>query len=680
MFDSGGPGFPLGRVSRRSLLAATGALLLSRRLSEAAAGSVYDHRFGRLPNQSGWGAHWFSPHFDRTFDVHGGRGRLRLPAGLHTTAPNQPIPAFLLDHECSDAHQELQFRVTNPQLRPGLLFRRQDASQYLGVTVEHDHLVLASYIRTRRRILARAPVPRLGVGPHVLRVVVAQGRVTAGVWEHGRRARVQLSEPLSGRASGAPGVLVLPPLDESAGSLHVTRYLLSSRGSFRHTTPQTAFAVTGTPIANANSIDVSLRAGADIPATIQFEWSDTVSFRTIQRSAVHTPGPPYTARADINVPANRPLYWRARLVSTSSGVTALSHVHRYVPHRPGDRLVMAAASCAHLWRQHSYDGLHRVLDAAPTEPAIMVYQGDLGYAGNGRVSCYLEARDFYAERFTRTLADPFFERLRRRIPVGFTIDDHDYGQQNNASPAQIPNWAVPLWNQFHADPSDLGYNEFRFGDVQCVTLDGRRYADPVTDPDTPQKTKLGQVQRAWLESLLSNTNAGLVVVYSADAFASRRNLDCFVFGWPDEYRRLMTAFMGLQLRGTRVVILSGDAHGLRIHRHPDPADRPGADGLSVVEFICSGLAPHSWSLPAPHDATLDRTRIVMNHRGLGMIDIDAPGTPQRSLRLRAISGEQSGPTDLFPPLRLSVAPTPDPASAHLVLPRRPAGLDLTAEE
>jgi len=43
-------------------------------------------------------------------------------------------------------------------------------------------------------------------------------------------------------------------------------------------------------------------------------------------------------------------------------------------------------------------------------------------------------------------------------------------------------------------------------------------------------------------------------------------------------------------------------------------------------------------------------------------------------------GEQSGPTDLFPPLRLSVAPTPDPASAHLVLPRRPAGLDLTAEE
>jgi hypothetical protein len=203
---------------------------------------------------------------------------------------------------------------------------------------------------------------------------------------------------------------------------------------------------------------------------------------------------------------------------------------------------------------------------------------------------------------------------------------------------------------------------------------------PVTDPDTAQKTKLGQAQRTWLESLLSTTDAALVVVYSADVFASRRNLDCFVFGWPDEYRRLMTAFMSLQLRGTRVVILSGDAHGLRIHRHPDPANRPGADGLSVVEFICSGLAPRSWSLPAPHDATLDRDRIVMDHRGLGLIDIDPAGTPQRSLRLRAISGEQGGPHDLFPPLQLSVAPTPDPAGANLALPQRPAGLEVTAEE
>jgi hypothetical protein len=49
----------------------------------------------------------------------------------------------------------------------------------------------------------------------------------------------------------------------------------------------------------------------------------------------------------------------------------------------------------------------------------------------------------------------------------------------------------------------------------------------------------------------------------------------------------------------------------------------------------------------------------MHHRGLGMIDIDPPGAPGRSVTLRAISGEEGGPDDLFPPLVLDYAPTPD---------------------
>ena len=133
-------------------------------------------------------------------------------------------------------------------------------------------------------------------------------------------------------------------------------------------------------------------------------------------------------------------------------------------------------------------------------------------------------------------------------------------------------------------------------------------------------------------------------MYSADIFASRPNLDCFLFGWPDEYRRLMTAFMDAQLRGVRVVILSGDAHGLRIHHHPDPAARAQAAGLSIVEFVCSGLSPRSWDPATADDQTLDPQRSAMLHRGLGMIDIDPAGTPGRSVTLRAISGEEPART------------------------------------
>ena len=467
-------------------------------------------------------------------------------------------------------------------------------------------------------------------------------------------------------------MLVVGPPDGAPASLLVSRYRLSAPGGFRTTAPQATFLITGTPQAAVGGITVGMRAASDIPASIQFEWSHDETFQTgVHRSAVHTPGPPFTARTDLSLADTQPVYWRARLTSSRSGTSGLSAIQRYTPHVGGDELVMAAASCAHLWNEPAYDGLHRLLDAASQPPAILIYQGDLGYAGNRRFSCYRESPDFYAERFARTLADPHFRALRRTVPVGFTLDDHDYSQINNAPPSEIPSWTTPLWNDIHADPSGVGYFDFRLDDVHCMTLDGRRYADPVGDPNTPQKTKLGQVQRDWLEGLLAGTNASLVVVFSADIFASRRHsLDCFLFGWPDEYRRLMTDFMDLQLRGVRVVILSGDAHGLRIHHHPDPAGRHAADGLSVVEFICSGLAPRSWSGPMAGDPTLDTARFVLGHKGLGMITVEPPAASNRAVRLRAISGQRNGPIDLFPPLRLAFAPEPD-SPPSLTAPSRP---------
>ena len=649
-----------GRFSRRTLLSAAGAALVSADLAATArAGVLFDQRFDRMRDRHGWGRHWYARHFSLVFDVHRGRGRLHLPAGLKSTAPSQPIPVFLLDHECRDATHELHFRVTHGGLRPGIVLRRLDAFHYLAVTVEHRRLVLASYSRTERNVLAHARVLGLDTGPHVLRVAISGRTLRAGLWTAGHPPSTQLAARMPSVAGGTPGVLLVAPADRKPGSLLVSRYLLSAR-RFRPTAPQAALLVTGTPQANGDGISVGLRAACDIPASVQFEWSSDPSLtRAVGRSAVHRPGPPFSARDQIVLTDSRPVYWRARFVSTGSRAVGISRTQLYAPQL--GRLVMGAASCAHLWQQPAYNGLARLLDVAPAAPALLIYQGDLGYAGNSRFSSYVEAPDFYFERFTRTLSDPHFAAVRARVPVGFTGDDHDYSRQNNAPPSRFPAWSLPLWNHVNADPSTLGYYDARFGDVHCFTLDGRRYADPVDQPNTPAKTKLGTAQRDWLESRLATTDASLAVVFSADVFASRPNPDCFLFGWPDEYRRLMTAFMDAQLRGVRVVVLSGDAHGLRIHHHPDPGARARAAGLSIVEFVCSGLSPRSWEPATADDGTLDPQRSVMQHRGLGMIDIDPPGTPGRSITLRAISGEDGGPDDLFPPLVLHYAPTPDGA-------------------
>jgi hypothetical protein len=236
------------------------------------------------------------------------------------------------------------------------------------------------------------------------------------------------------------------------------------------------------------------------------------------------------------------------------------------------------------------------------------------------------------------------------VPVTFTMDDDEYGPMTNCDSTNVEPWTWQLFNHMHADPAPDGYTNWRLGDVECLTVDGRRYCDPVTDPNTPAKSKLGRDQKAWLERTLQTSDATLVVIFSGGTFASRMSPDTWVQGWPDEYRELMKLFHDVQQSGRRVLVISGDAHGQRIHHHPDPAGRPG----TVTEFICSGLRASHRSMARADDRTLNQTRNVRGESGLGMIVIDPPGADRR-ITLRSINGDD-GPLDLFPPLELPYRP------------------------
>ena len=366
------------------------------------------------------------------------------------------------------------------------------------------------------------------------------------------------------------------------------------------------------------------------------------------------------------------MYWRAALRSRTTAAVTRTEPHRIEAYS-GDRpLVLFAASCAQFTGAPENAGYDRLLEAASEVPAALVYQGDIGYPNNARDACYAAQPDYFADRFGRLLHQPEFARFRRRVPVGFTMDDHDYGPQNNADRTTVEPWTWELWNRIHADPAPLGYFDFRLGDVHCLTLDGRRYCDPVTAPNTPSKTKLGREQFAWMQRISRRAIAAMFVVLSADIFATRSDLrthqrvdDCFTFGWPEEYRRAMALFMDVQLGGRRVLVMSGDAHGLRIHYHPDPSDRPQAARLSVVEFICAGLRARLWSGAAPGDPSLDPRRYVLGKSGAGMLVVDPPGTGARSVTLRAIDVDAALPADAFPPLRIGLSPGDDQAAAGL---------------
>jgi hypothetical protein len=57
-----------------------------------------------------------------------------------------------------------------------------------------------------------------------------------------------------------------------------------------------------------------------------------------------------------------------------------------------------------------------------------------------------------------------------------------------------------------------------------------------------------------------------------------------------------------------------------------------------------------WSGAQLPDPTLDPRRNVLGRYGGGMLDVDPPATPARTVTLRAISGNIGRPGDLFPPL------------------------------
>jgi hypothetical protein len=640
------------------------------------ASARYD--FTGEADATSWGPDWLPLHYLQRTDIQGGRARFLVPDGLETAGADQPIPVFLLDHDCAGMRQRLTFSVSDETLRPGVLLQGTPPYRYLGVTIEGDELVVARYGRTGRKVLERARTSGLEPGTiYNLEVVHRDDRLKAVLRTGTGSPLADLRVGLKNQGPGSLGILLVHPLSFQSAALSVLRYRADASVSFKPTPPKRTFAMSGVPIATPDGNNrVRVRAAASLPGEIAFEWSETPDDAHVVTTGFQPANdPPYVAETWVEFGRETTLYWRTRQRSASSGFVRASSWLSVRPLQPVGAVRIAAASCGHLWGKPAYLGLSNVAEAAGKPLRALVYQGDLGYANNSRFSCYAAAEDFFADRFTRFLADPHFAKQRTTTSTVFTQDDHDYGPQNNTSGDNVESWAIDLGNRM-VQETENGYHDFRFGDVHCLTLDVRRYADePSPDPAAPI-TRLGGAQSVWLESILTGSDAELFLLFSAGIFASRRSsLDCFLQGWTREYERTLSLLHDVQLSGKRVVIVSGDAHGLRVHYHPDPGGRPETGGIPVVEFICSGLEARTWNRAVSNDPTLDGARNVLGTSGLGLVEVDPASRTNRTVKLRAINARrvQGEAFDLFPPLVLPFRPSLVPkAPIGRLLPRRPS--------
>lgn len=231
------------------------------------------------------------------------------------------------------------------------------------------------------------------------------------------------------------------------------------------------------------------------------------------------------------------------------------------PAGAAEGFIFACSSCAGDLDNVNGISNHAVFDTIRNlDPLFFVHLGDLHYK-----NITTNTPSLYRAGIDDVLAQSRQHLLYRRAPIVYTWDDHDYANNNSdrldpGRPAaaqvyreRVPSYALP-------DPSNIGvYQSFTCGRVLFIVSDTRSYRDPSADPDTSSKTMLGSVQKAWMEDVLSSSDAEAFVWcnptpwmgLAADTWAGYTNeadelVEMFdQYGWLD-----------------RMVCLNGDYHGL----------------------------------------------------------------------------------------------------------------------
>ena len=241
-----------------------------------------------------------------------------------------------------------------------------------------------------------------------------------------------------------------------------------------------------------------------------------------------------------------------------------------------------------------------------------------------------------AQKYRKLENKKEFQNLRANTAVLSTWDDHDYGCNDagkeyafkKASKEIFMNfWNVPLSSPRRKHPGIYGSHTFSDGKktLQVILLDTRTFRDPLKQnseinnrsgkfkndyqPDTTNKTLLGNAQWKWLENQL-NQKADLRIICSSIQFGHEYN------GWeswtnlPNEQKKMAELIRKTKANG--VVFVSGDVHWGEISK------RSFDDLYPIYDITASGIT-EDW-----HNVEPNRYRVKQAFRKnhFGMIEID----------------------------------------------------------
>lgn len=240
-------------------------------------------------------------------------------------------------------------------------------------------------------------------------------------------------------------------------------------------------------------------------------------------------------------------------------------------------------------------------DILATNPDVWIWGGDIVYADTDNMSKLKKIYDAQNKV-------PGYKKLKEKVPVIGTWDDHDYGLNDGGVEFDAKGGSQQEFLNFMNVSKDSPrrkregvYAEHNYstdkGTIKIIVLDTRYFRTGLTpDIDTKKRHKpneygegtvLGEVQWQWLEKVLTTSTADFNILVSSIQFLSNEHGFETWGNFPHEVDKMKTIIAASKANG--VVILSGD-------RHISEFSKATVENLAypLIDFTSSGLT-HAYS-------------------------------------------------------------------------------------
>lgn len=234
-------------------------------------------------------------------------------------------------------------------------------------------------------------------------------------------------------------------------------------------------------------------------------------------------------------------------------------------------------------------------------PSLFIWGGD---------NIYNDSEGISAVKVNYTLQNNNvdYKKLKQRVPIIGTWDDHDYGKNDAGAAWEFKKESQQLFLDFFDIPKNSPRRlqqgiytshifEIEKGSIKVIILDTRYFRSPLKKSISEEKrytpyqnnegTLLGDQQWKWLEEELERNYSDFVIIVSSIQFLSSEHGFETWGNFPHEVNRLKRLLTTKAVRNA--ILISGD-------RHISEFSMAKVKGLKypLVDFTSSGLT-HSYT-------------------------------------------------------------------------------------